>query len=285
MFDVRPRPLGATRNTWPRRHWCTAPLCTSTSCRRWAPRPSVGPSASSAREFWARVPPAAIREPRTAATAREPPSRARARVRIQRRLVDFDVDRNLVRVEHKGVRLVVDRELVPGLQVQRGSLFQFIGEVTHAQVRASADTRPTRHCPLPPADSAICTCGRVAPLRGPQPQLQLRARVARVVDGLDLELYDMALVTPTAAPRPAPRAGTPHIPRPCPALLLPTVLCSRPIESQVAPSCLSQEARRKFEDEMSAVVGSGDSDAAATTGAAGVAATAGTGAVPMAMQQ
>ena len=52
------------------------------------------------------------------------------------RLVDFDVDRNIVRVEHKGVQLTVDRELVPGLQVQRGSLFQFIGEVTHVQVRA-----------------------------------------------------------------------------------------------------------------------------------------------------
>jgi hypothetical protein len=76
-----------------------------------------------------------------------------------RRLVDFDVDRNLVRVEHKGVQLIVDRELVPGLQVQRGSMFQFIGEVTHFQ-----------------------------------PTLQLRARVARVVDGLDTELYDMALV-------------------------------------------------------------------------------------------
>ena len=45
------------------------------------------------------------------------------------------MDRNIVRVEHKGVQLTVDRELVPGLQVQRGSLFQFIGEVTHAQVR------------------------------------------------------------------------------------------------------------------------------------------------------
>ncbi len=45
------------------------------------------------------------------------------------------MDRNIVRVEHKGVHLTVDRELVPGLQVQRGSLFQFIGEVTHAQVR------------------------------------------------------------------------------------------------------------------------------------------------------
>lgn len=77
------------------------------------------------------------------------------------RLVDFDVDRNLVRVEHKGVQLVVDRELVPGLQVQRGSTFQFIGEVTHFQ-----------------------------------PTLQLRARVARIVDGLDTELYDMALVRP-----------------------------------------------------------------------------------------
>ena len=54
-----------------------------------------------------------------------------------------------MRVEHKGVRLVVDRELVPGLQVQRGSLFQFIGEVTHAQVRASADR--LRAAPLPAA--------------------------------------------------------------------------------------------------------------------------------------
>ena len=53
------------------------------------------------------------------------------------RLVDFDVDRNIVRVEHKGVQLIVDRELVPGLQVQRGSLFQFIGEVTNAQVRTT----------------------------------------------------------------------------------------------------------------------------------------------------
>ena len=43
-----------------------------------------------------------------------------------------------MRVEHKGVQLTVDRELVPGLQVQRGSLFQFIGEVTHAQVRVPA---------------------------------------------------------------------------------------------------------------------------------------------------
>lgn len=98
------------------------------------------------------------REPRTGSDSRAPCrrrrpraalTRARARARTQRRLVDFDVDRNLVRVEHKGVRLVVDRELVPGLQVQRGSLFQFIGEVTHAQVRASADH--LRAAPLPAA--------------------------------------------------------------------------------------------------------------------------------------
>ena len=92
---------------------------------------------------------------------------------------DFDVDRNLVRVEHKGVQLVVDRELVPELQVQRGSLFQFIGEVTQFQARALSRSPPH---PIP-----------AHPPRCLQPQLQLRARVARIVDGLDLELYDEAL--------------------------------------------------------------------------------------------
>ena len=61
------------------------------------------------------------------------------------------------------MQLVVDRELVPELQVQRGSLFQFIGEVTQFQARA-----PSRSPPLPTpspltlrgACSRSCSCGR-----------------------------------------------------------------------------------------------------------------------------
>ena len=74
-----------------------------------------------------------------------------------RRLVDFDVDRNLVRVEHKGVQLVVDRELVPELQVQRGSLFQFIGEVTQFQARALPLPTPPHPTPSPLTRRGACS--------------------------------------------------------------------------------------------------------------------------------
>ena len=61
------------------------------------------------------------------------------------------------------MQLVVDRELVPELQVQRGSLFQFIGEVTQFQARALSRS-PPHPTPSPltlrGACSRSCSCGR-----------------------------------------------------------------------------------------------------------------------------
>ncbi|KAI8918301.1 telomere-capping, CST complex subunit-domain-containing protein [Powellomyces hirtus] len=92
-------------------------------------------------------------------------------VRVLGILVAFDSTHTLALIEHAGAHLIVDAALLGPFHHRLKSLLQFIGEVERGW-------KPPKDLPfeLPPG-----------------PQVLLRARIVRNVDGLDLPLYDQAL--------------------------------------------------------------------------------------------
>jgi hypothetical protein len=81
-----------------------------------------------------------------------------ASVRVFGTLTFVDVAANQAEIKHEGNVLQVDTSLLGQTEYRIGGLFQFIGEMSNRQ------------------------CG-----------LQLRARVVRNIDGLDVGLYECAL--------------------------------------------------------------------------------------------
>eukprot|EP00697_Spironema_sp_BW2_P011719 gnl/Spiro4/2753_TR1339_c0_g1_i1.p1 gnl/Spiro4/2753_TR1339_c0_g1~~gnl/Spiro4/2753_TR1339_c0_g1_i1.p1 ORF type:complete len:126 (+),score=20.76 gnl/Spiro4/2753_TR1339_c0_g1_i1:30-380(+) len=82
-------------------------------------------------------------------------------VRVFGRLVEFDPSSQIAVLNHQGHSLRVNTELIAGVVLKSDSQYQFIGEL-----RGAEDTDGS---------------------------LVLEARVCRLVDGIDLELFQQAL--------------------------------------------------------------------------------------------
>ncbi|TPX57463.1 hypothetical protein PhCBS80983_g03805 [Powellomyces hirtus] len=121
-------------------------------------------------------------------------------VRVLGILVAFDSTHTLALIEHAGAHLVVDAALLGPFHHRLKSLLQFIGEEAAETFVASSTLLDALVVPC--CHIWLIDTTNLIPLQPPKdlpfelppgPQVLLRARIVRNVDGLDLPLYDQAL--------------------------------------------------------------------------------------------